>query len=137
AIFLGDGGAYLVGFLIAEISVLLVKRNPEVSPWFPLLVVAYPVVESLFSIYRRKVLRGRSPGEPDKLHLHTLVYRRLSKIKDKTLRNSLTSPYLWALSLMGIVPALIFWKSTPMLVLMFFVFWLVYVYAYRRAIGII
>ncbi len=137
SIFLGDGGAYLVGFFVAEISVLLVKRNPEVSPWFPLLVVAYPVVESLFSIYRRKILKGVSPGKPDKLHLHTVIYRRVVKAKDKTLKNSLTSPYLWALSLVGIVPALIFWKSTPMLVLMFFVFWLVYVYAYRRAIGII
>lgn len=59
-IFLGDGGAYLLGYFIAEISVLLVLRNPEVSPWFPLLVVAYPVVEALFSIYRRNILKGVS-----------------------------------------------------------------------------
>src|SRR5258706_5016992 len=37
-IFLGDGGAYFVGFMISEISVLLVRRHGEVSPSFPLLL---------------------------------------------------------------------------------------------------
>ncbi|MFN3471859.1 MAG: MraY family glycosyltransferase [Aquificaceae bacterium] len=132
-IFLGDGGAYLVGFLIAEISVLLVKRNPDVSPWFPLLVVSYPVVESLFSIYRRRLIKKASPTEADRLHLHTLIYRKV-KAEDKTLKNSKTSPYLWALSLVGMVPALIFWKSTPILIFMFLTFYLVYLYAYKRAL---
>jgi UDP-N-acetylmuramyl pentapeptide phosphotransferase/UDP-N-acetylglucosamine-1-phosphate transferase len=34
-IFMGDGGAYLLGFWLGELSVLLVVRNPDVSPWFP------------------------------------------------------------------------------------------------------
>jgi UDP-N-acetylmuramyl pentapeptide phosphotransferase/UDP-N-acetylglucosamine-1-phosphate transferase len=37
-IFLGDGGAYFLGFFVAELSILLLVRNPEVSPLFPLLV---------------------------------------------------------------------------------------------------
>ena len=60
-IFLCDGGAYLVGLLLAEISVLLVHRNSEVSPWFPLVLLAYPIWETLFSMYRRK-RRGQSTG---------------------------------------------------------------------------
>lgn len=37
-IFLGDGGAYLLGFLLAELSILLIYRNPAVSPIFALLL---------------------------------------------------------------------------------------------------
>jgi UDP-N-acetylmuramyl pentapeptide phosphotransferase/UDP-N-acetylglucosamine-1-phosphate transferase len=56
-IFLGDGGAYLLGFWLAELSVLLVVRHPEVSPWFPMLLLVYPIFETLFSMYRSKVLQ--------------------------------------------------------------------------------
>ena len=63
-IFLGDGGAYLVGLLLAELAVLLVHRNSEVSPWFPLVLLAYPVWETIFSMYRRKA-RGQSTGHAD------------------------------------------------------------------------
>jgi len=39
---------------------MLVTRNPEVSPWFPLLLLIYPVFETFFSIYRRKLKHGIS-----------------------------------------------------------------------------
>jgi UDP-N-acetylmuramyl pentapeptide phosphotransferase/UDP-N-acetylglucosamine-1-phosphate transferase len=76
-LFLGDGGAYFLGFWIAEVAVLLVARNPEINPWQVLAIYAYPVIEVLFSIYRRAVIRRASPGAPDRLHLHTLLYRRV------------------------------------------------------------
>lgn len=76
-LFMGDGGAYLLGFWLAEVAVLLVIRNPEINAWQVLAICAYPVVEVLYSIYRRKVIRKSSPGAPDRLHLHTLIYRRL------------------------------------------------------------
>jgi UDP-GlcNAc:undecaprenyl-phosphate/decaprenyl-phosphate GlcNAc-1-phosphate transferase len=76
-LFTGDGVAYLIGFLLAMISLLIQKRNPEVSPWFSLLVVIYPVLETLFSIYRKNYLRGMSPGIPDGIHLHMLVYKQI------------------------------------------------------------
>lgn len=140
-IFAGDGGAYLVGFMIAEVSVLLVARYPQISAWFPLLCVIYPVFETLFSIYRRKFLQGRRIGYPDALHLHQLVYMRLvrwmvgSKDADhKTMRNSLTSPYLWALSSVSVVPAMLFWNNTKALMCFVVVFMLTYVYLYRMII---
>ncbi|MEO2217965.1 glycosyltransferase [Chromobacterium vaccinii] len=139
--FAGDGGAYLVGFMIAEVSVLLVARHPQVSPWFPLLCVLYPVFETLFSIYRRKFLQGRRVGYPDALHLHQLVYMRLvrwmvgSKDADhKTMRNSLTSPYLWALSSVSVVPAMLFWQHTGILMIFCALFAASYIYLYRMII---
>ena len=116
-IFLGDGGAYLVGFWVAELSVLLTTRHPEVSKWFPLLLCIYPIFETLFTIYRRSILKRAHPGMPDATHLHQLIYRRVVRWdggnKDKQLqiyRNSMTSPYLWLLCILGVIPAVLFWR---------------------------
>jgi UDP-N-acetylmuramyl pentapeptide phosphotransferase/UDP-N-acetylglucosamine-1-phosphate transferase len=140
-IFAGDGGAYLVGFIIAEMSVLLVARHHEVSPWFPLLIVIYPVFETLFSIYRKRFLRGISPGIPDGLHLHMLVYRRLVRwmvgsavVEHRTRRNSLTSPYLWVLASLSVIPAILFWNNTPALMACAAAFILIYLSLYRMII---
>lgn len=76
-LFMGDGGAYLLGFLVSEIAVLLLVRNPEINAWQVLAICGYPVIEVLYSIYRRKIIRKASPGDPDSLHLHTLIYRRM------------------------------------------------------------
>lgn len=140
-IFSGDGGAYLQGFMIAEIAVLLVARNPQVSPWCPLLLVIYPVFETLFSIYRRKFLQGRSVGHPDALHLHSVVYRRLvrwmvgsKESKHLTRRNSMTAPYLWALATLSVAPAMLFWRHTHVLMLCVLLFIVLYLYLYRMII---
>ncbi|MFC7518358.1 glycosyltransferase [Herbaspirillum sp. GCM10030257] len=76
-LFMGDGGAYLLGFWLAEVAVLLVARNPSVSAWQMLAICAYPVIEVLYSVYRKAVIRKMSPGVPDRLHMHMLIYRRV------------------------------------------------------------
>ena len=99
-IFLGDGGAYLIGFWVAIISALLVARHSNISPWFALMINAYPIMETLFTIYRRKIHQGKSPGLPDGIHFHTLIYRRIlnpvcpGKKDDWFTANAKTSPYL-------------------------------------------
>jgi UDP-N-acetylmuramyl pentapeptide phosphotransferase/UDP-N-acetylglucosamine-1-phosphate transferase len=97
-IFLGDGGAYSLGLFIALLLLALVKRNPDVSPMFPAVLLCYPVLETLFSAFRKR-RRGQSPAQPDGLHLHMLVYKRLLRSADAThgnsvLRNSCTTLYL-------------------------------------------
>jgi len=54
-IFMGDGGAYFVGFMMAVIGLMLGIRNEEVSHWFILLLFIYPLYETAFSIYRKKL----------------------------------------------------------------------------------
>jgi UDP-N-acetylmuramyl pentapeptide phosphotransferase/UDP-N-acetylglucosamine-1-phosphate transferase len=78
-LFMGDGGAYFLGFWAAEIAVLAVVRNPGILTWQILAIYAYPVIEVLFSIYRRKILRDTTAGAPDRLHLHSLFYRRIAR----------------------------------------------------------
>jgi len=102
-IFLGDGGAYLLGFLVAWIAVMLPARNPAVSVWAMLLACGYPILETLFSIVR-KVRRGHSPGHPDSVHLHMLLHRRVTRRAlrhcSAELRNGLTSPPIWLFALL-------------------------------------
>lgn len=77
-LFLGDGGAYFLGFWVSEIAVLLLVRNQSVNAWQVLSICAYPVIEVLYSIYRRKIVHKVNAGAPDAMHMHTLVYRRVA-----------------------------------------------------------
>jgi UDP-N-acetylmuramyl pentapeptide phosphotransferase/UDP-N-acetylglucosamine-1-phosphate transferase len=140
-IFLGDGGAYFLGFFVAEVAILLLVRNPEVSPLFPLLVCIYPVFETLFSIYRRRFIRAVPPSMPDGIHLHSLIYRRVMRwavgdrsAKALTRRNSMTSPYLWMLCMLSVIPAVLFWSSTPVIVGFLALFVVSYVVLYWRIV---
>lgn len=99
-IFLGDSGAYLLGFLIAALSVMLASRNPDVSPWICPLILSYPLTELLVSIIRKSWLKGHHPGRPDNQHLHMLVHRFIVRrvsfaAKSEVLSHALTSLTLW------------------------------------------
>lgn len=131
-IFAGDGGAYFLGFAIATLAVLLVHRNSEVSPWFALLVLWYPVWETLFSMYRRRI-HHRSPADPDGLHLHTLVYRRIVKLHTRPIaRSAVTTLIMLALNVLTVVPAVLFWDETWILQAYAAGFVLVYLWIYMR-----
>ena len=131
-IFAGDGGAYFLGFAIATLAVLLVHRNSEVSPWFALLALWYPVWETVHSMYRRRV-RGRSPVDPDGLHLHTLVYRRVVKLRARPMaRGAVTTLCLLALNMFTVVPAVLFWDETRILQAYAAGFVLIYLWVYLR-----
>jgi UDP-N-acetylmuramyl pentapeptide phosphotransferase/UDP-N-acetylglucosamine-1-phosphate transferase len=136
-IFLGDGGAYLLGFTLAELNILLLQRNSAVSPIFSLLLCAYPIFETVFTIYRRRVVRGVAAGAPDGIHLHTLIYRRVIRRafddgspRSPIGRNAATSPYLWILCLLSVIPSLLWWDNTPVLTLFLVLFMLSYVLLY-------
>lgn len=98
-IFLGDGGAYFLGFTLAWIAVLLPERNHAVSPWTSLLICSYPIIEVAFSVLRRTLREGYSPTEPDFAHLHSLANKRWAKKIfsnfSKPVQNGFTSPFLW------------------------------------------
>jgi len=93
-IFLGDSGAYTLGYLLSWIAIILIHRNPEISAWSILLCFFWPVMETLFSIFRR-FFQGASSMKADRMHIHHLVYeiisRRLVNITDERLRNSIST----------------------------------------------
>jgi UDP-N-acetylmuramyl pentapeptide phosphotransferase/UDP-N-acetylglucosamine-1-phosphate transferase len=139
-IFAGDGGAYLWGLVLGIAGIQIVQRHPEVSPWFPILLLVYPMWEAVFSIYR-KVVRGQSPSLADALHFHQLIYRRLvrhvfhdDQARRVLMRNNRTSPYLWGFTLMTVIPAVVFWRSTPVLATCTVLFIACYLWAYHSIV---
>ena len=111
-------------------------------PLFPLLLCAYPIFETVFTMYRRRVLRGVATAEPDGIHLHTLIHRRLIRLnvgpeigeRRRINRNSMTSPYLWLLCLLSIIPSVLWWNSTRMLSIFLLLFIFLYVFLYWRIV---
>ena len=107
-LFLGDGGSYFVGFSIGWVAVMLIERNPSVSAFAALLVCAHPVTEVLFSIYRRKI-KKMNPGQPDRLHFHSLVkqryVRRWFPNASADIRNSITGMLVGFMTVAAIVLA--------------------------------
>ena len=129
-IFLGDGGAYFAGFLLAGLGVLLPARNVEASAWTSILICAYPVIETLASMRRKAKREGHSVGQPDRVHFHMLAHRRyarrLVRAQARHLRNPATSLVTWLLPLLTAVLAGIGYDSA--LVCAFFFFLTVFIY---------
>ena len=115
-IFLGDGGAYLLGFLLAWVAILVPMRNPDVSPWASLLACSYPVLEVGFTVARR-LRRQLHPGHPDRLHLHSLIKRRISRKVfpqwARTYQNASVSPLVWLLAAVPGTLAVVF-RTQPL-----------------------
>lgn len=136
-IFLGDGGAYFLGFTLAWIAVLLPERNSTLSPWTSLLICSYPIIEVGFSIFRRKFWRqGYSATQPDAFHLHTLAKKRWSKKifsnTTNTLQNGLTSPILWIYSLISCTTAACFYQSKTFTFLSLIICLVIYISLYSK-----
>ena len=68
-IFAGDSGALFMGFIIAVISLLGFKTTAITSIFIPLMILAVPILDTLFAIIRR-LLKHQSISTPDKQHLH-------------------------------------------------------------------
>ena len=75
-IFLGDAGAYTLGFVLSWFGISILLNAPEVSPWALLLTLFWPVADTLLAIYRRSRARA-DVAAPDRLHVHQMVMRSL------------------------------------------------------------
>ena len=132
-LFLGDGGAYLIGFILAWIAVLLPYRN-GLSSWVSLLVCSYPVIEVLCSIVRRKI-NGHNPSQPDCWHLHSLVKLVLVRSyfyhKPAWWRNSMVFVLLLPYILFSQLLALMFISSRNELMLSVLICALIYLLVYQ------
>ncbi len=138
-IFLGDGGAYLVGFLLAWVAVMLPMRNPQISIWSPLLVCAYPFNEALFTMARR--FAGKvSLGAPDSKHLHSLIKIKIVSCYfahlHKKMRNSLVAPFCWIYA--ALVSSIAIWQytNTNLLIAAWLISFFLYVILYTRLKGL-
>jgi UDP-GlcNAc:undecaprenyl-phosphate GlcNAc-1-phosphate transferase len=75
-IFMGDSGALLLGYVLATIAVQgLLKTAATVALFFPLLVLAVPILDTTFVVARR-LKHGERVFVGDQAHLHHRFLRR-------------------------------------------------------------
>jgi UDP-N-acetylmuramyl pentapeptide phosphotransferase/UDP-N-acetylglucosamine-1-phosphate transferase len=78
-IYLGDGGAYLISFVVGVTLIKFSNDNYLVSPYYIVALLWYPAYENLFSIIRKKIYK-KTPSTPDNEHLHQFIYLYLDKL---------------------------------------------------------
>ena len=101
--FMGDTGSNLLGYLLATVAVLgSLKTNAVVALFFPLIVLAVPILDSGFVIAKR-IKYGRPIYEADRWHFH----HRMANIGFSQ-RRTLVYLYGWAVVLAGLALALRF-----------------------------
>jgi UDP-GlcNAc:undecaprenyl-phosphate GlcNAc-1-phosphate transferase len=74
SLFMGDAGSQLLGFLAVTLSVGLTQGNMPYSPLLPLVLLGFPVLDTL-TVMLERVAKGRSPFLPDKNHFHHKLMR--------------------------------------------------------------
>ena len=135
-IFLGDGGAYFLGFTLAWIAVLLPERNSSISPLTSLLIFSYPIIEVGFSIIRKSLRKGYHPSQPDGVHLHMLANKRWARKLfsnfSKPIQNGLTSPFLWTYALIPCLLAILTYNSKLLTGLGFIISIILYLMIYNK-----
>lgn len=109
-LFLGDGGAYFLGAVVAALVIILPTRNPEVSSFASLLIVSYPIYETLRSYVRRSFSRSLDTMQPDDRHLHSRVFKLVSSRMEGPafLRNAVASAIVLLFSLITCSAAVMF-----------------------------
>ncbi len=80
-VYMGDAGSTFIGLMISIIMLIGFKTLTLTSLIIPSLLLAIPILDTLFAIIRRK-LRHKPAMQPDKDHLHhQLLKMNLSKTK--------------------------------------------------------
>jgi UDP-N-acetylmuramyl pentapeptide phosphotransferase/UDP-N-acetylglucosamine-1-phosphate transferase len=131
---------------VVLLGLMVVQRNPSVSPMAPVVIAIFPLVETLFSMYRRKFIRQHPVNHPDHLHLHSLIYRRLvcgnslpgqpRSLQDKkTQANPLVAFYFWVPSLVFAALAIALTESTNAQLALMLVYVGLYVWLYQRLVS--
>ena len=84
SIFAGDSGSMFMGFMISVIALLGFKNIHLTSFIIPILILAIPILDTLFAIIRR-FLKGESISKPDKFHLHHQLLNKNFSHRDTVL----------------------------------------------------
>ena len=132
-VFIGDGGAYMLGFVFSVWVILLQYKIVNISPFFIILLLWYPCFENLFSIIR-KVKLGHSPINPDTNHLHHLIFfyfqknKKFSKKKSNNISSCLINLFNFLIIYIGSINP----YNTSLQLIIIFISILVYVILYLK-----
>ena len=111
-IFLGDSGAYITGIILSITTIQISNLNPKITPFFFACLLFYIFFEVTFSFFRKTFFERKSPLQPDRKHLHMLIFKFLNKgIKNNLKANFLTSLVINTTYSIIILPTLFFYKQ--------------------------
>ena len=130
-IFMGDGGAYVMGSLIALNTIITNNLNPNISSFFFCTILFYLFFEVFFS-FLRKVIQKKSPIHPDSAHLHMLLYKYLNNFKKIENANPKTSLIINFIFIILIIPPTILNSNSTFCVYWFIFQIIFYVIIYSR-----
>ncbi len=124
--FLGDNGVYISSILLSYLVINLINLNNSISPIVAVSLLWYPAIENLFTIVRR-LSKKKMTYLPDKLHLHSLIYRRLN-INFLKHKNSFTGILINILLLPNFIFSYLFYDNSlylGMIVIMYITIYLI------------
>jgi len=130
--FLGDGGAYVLGTLVSVSTIMTNNLYPSISSFFFCILLFYLFFEVLFSFFRKIFFVHQNPLLPDNKHLHMLLYKfLLKKNKSKLKANYIASIYINLIYLLLIAPGVIFMNNGQFCRIYFFFLLIIYTYFYK------
>jgi UDP-N-acetylmuramyl pentapeptide phosphotransferase/UDP-N-acetylglucosamine-1-phosphate transferase len=136
-LFLGDAGAYGIGFLLSWLSLAVLNAATEVSPWAMLMMFFWPIADTALTIWRR-LNSGRPVGHPDRLHFHQVIMRlirlsafgRRGRLYSNPLATVVVFPFMATPPLFGVM----LWDSNSLSALCFCLFAALFSASYILAI---
>ena len=141
SIFLGDAGAYLIGFWVVELGILIVMRNPSISPMAPVVAGLLPLIETLFSMYRRKFVKDYPVNHPDAMHMHTLIYKRIllnpsidNSQEEKNALNGKVAFFFWIPAILFSIAACYLLESTYGQIILMLAYLIMYIWLYKKLV---
>jgi UDP-N-acetylmuramyl pentapeptide phosphotransferase/UDP-N-acetylglucosamine-1-phosphate transferase len=138
-LFLGDSGAYVIGFALGCMAVHLMVYNAEVSPWALVLVFFWPIADTVLA-FSRRVNGGSSALVADRMHFHQVMMRTLEicvlgknrRSRANPLATLLLLPMVALPSVMGII----LWNQSVPALAMTALNGIVFVLTYRACINL-
>ena len=138
-IFLGDAGAYTIGFLLSWFGISILLHSSDVSPWAILLTMYWPVADTLLAIWRRS-RRNADISAPDRLHVHQLVMRALEICvlgrKRRKLSNPLTTLVLMPFVVAPPIAGVLLWNQNLHAFLAVLAFGMLFLSGYAVGLGL-
>ena len=136
-IFLGDAGAYSVGHIIAWNAIFLLGREPQISAWGILLILLWPVLDTVFAMLRRARM-GSSIYRADRLHFHHVVMRLIMicapNLRAKSKANPIASFLIWPFACIPCALGICFINNTEAAMMSIGMFTLLYSFTFSRLV---
>ena len=129
-IFMGDSGAYFLGFYISHLILYVFFQYSYLFSWGAVLLLIYPAFEVLFIVAFRS-LKKLSLHKPSNTHLHSIIYSYyFQKLGKPLLANNLVLLTILPLIIFPFIIFIFFYYNLDILVISIISFIILYISTY-------